>query len=235
MGQLYDITPFTLLDYPGETACIVWLSGCSLRCVYCHNPEIVLGTGEMDKTELMDFLQRRRGLLTGVVFSGGEPTLSPYLPELAQEAKKIGFKIKLDTNGTKPDVLERLLDNHLLDDVALDYKCLPNRAQALLGTAAYVKPFKEGLKMLIGYAREGSGLEIRTTFHPDLMTEEEVNSIINDLDRLKYRGIYYIQNISSYGAHTLGNISRPSRSIAPEKLVKPKNFKVEFRNYPASH
>jgi pyruvate formate lyase activating enzyme len=231
MGQLYDITPFTLLDFPGETACIAWFAGCNLRCVYCHNPDIALGHGDKEIDELVAFLKKRAGILTGIVFSGGEATYFPGLGHLAQQAKELGYKVKLDTNGTRPDVLAYLIREHLVDYVALDYKCMPDRAEELIGTSRYTKRFYESLALLIEASRKGLGLEIRTTFHADLMDEDELAWIIEDLDKHGFKGTYYIQNVVSYGDKTIGHIPRPERSINLEKIPKPRNFEIAFRNF----
>ena len=231
MGQLYAITPFTLLDYPGEMACIAWFAGCNLRCAYCHNPDIVLGRGEKDESAFLDFLRRRRGMLTAAVFSGGEATFCPSLPILMRHAKGMGYKTKLDTNGTRPTVIMRLLKEGLLDYVALDYKCPASRSKELLGTTKYCEMFNSSLTQLISCAQQGLGLEVRTTYHPDLMTEDDLTAIIHDLDARGFKGNYYIQNIASHGDKTLGRISEPSSQQAPDNLPKPKNFTLSFRNF----
>ena len=214
MGKLYAITPFTQLDYPGELACIAWFSGCNLRCAYCHNPDIVLRHGEKDDDELLAFLRSRRGFLTGVVFSGGEATFCPSLPDLARQAKAWGYKTKLDTNGTHPEMLYRLLENHHLDSVALDYKCPSRRADSLLGTGRYERAFQESLVYLIGQSRaQNIHLEIRTTYHPDFLNEEDIEWIIDDLDRKVYQGTYWIQNVVTSGEKTLGNIKKPAKAL----------------------
>jgi pyruvate formate lyase activating enzyme len=232
MGQLYDITPFTLLDYPGETACVAWFAGCNLRCVYCHNPDIVNGKGDKEIEELLTFLEKRKGLLSGVVFSGGEATYFAGLGTLMRQTKDMGYKVKLDTNGGRPDVLKSLLADGLLDYVALDYKCLPERAEELLGTGQFMDRFQESLVMLIEAAAKGLKLEIRTTFHPDLISEDELGRMIAELDRLGYKGTYYIQNIISYGEDTLGDVPKPSRAIDAGALPEPRHFKLAFRNFP---
>jgi pyruvate formate lyase activating enzyme len=232
MGLLYDITPFTMLDYPGETACIAWFAGCNLRCVYCHNPDIVEGRGEKEVDELLAFLQKRAGFLSGVVFSGGEATYFPGLADLMRQAKELGYKIKLDTNGARPDVLADLLREGLLDYVALDYKCLPESAAAITGTDKFTEAFHESLKLLIAASKKSLGFEARTTFHPDLMTVDELGRMIAELDRLGYRGTYYIQNVVSFGDKTIGNIARPDSIPDFTSLPKPANFTVAFRNFP---
>ena len=128
---IYDITPFTALDYPEHLAAIFWFAGCNMRCPYCYNPDIVLGEGKISHRQALDFLQKRRGLLDGVVLSGGEATLYPELPELCQEIKSLGYKVKLDTNGVNPQMLLRLIEEGALDYVALDYKAPKQKFQAI--------------------------------------------------------------------------------------------------------
>ncbi len=232
MGQLYDITPFTLLDFPGETACIAWFAGCNLRCVYCHNPDIVGSHGDKEVDELLDFLNKRKGLLTGIVLSGGEPTFFAGLGHIAEEAKRMGYKVKLDTNGSRPDVIASMLKDKLLDYVALDYKCLPERAEDIIGTLHFVERFYESLKMLIEASKKSRiKLEVRTTFHADLMTDSELGLMIRELDSFGYKGTYYIQNVVSFGDSTIGGVSKPERVINTAELPKPKNFTLAFRNF----
>lgn len=231
MGQLYAVTPFSLLDFPGEMSCIAWFAGCNMRCVFCHNPDIVTGKGEISEQALLDFLKTRTGRLGGVVFSGGEPTLYHGLLELMQKVKALGFKIKLDTNGSRPEVIQRLLDEGLLDYVAMDYKCPPEKAEKMIGTAKLWQPFRESLALLIDAAAQGLPFEVRTTFHTDLMTDEDLNGMIRDLDKVGYTGTYYIQNIASTGDKTIGGIEKPERKLDPEQLDKPEGFTLAFRNF----
>lgn len=90
---IYNISPFTLLDFPDKTACILWFAGCNMRCAYCYNPDIVLGKGKKTIKEALNFIKTRKGLLDGVVLSGGECTLYKELPEIAREIKKMGFLV----------------------------------------------------------------------------------------------------------------------------------------------
>lgn len=232
MNGVYAITPFTLLDFPDEIACIVWLSKCNLRCVYCHNPEIVFGEGKISEATCFEFLEKRKGQLTGVVFSGGEPTLFKDLPRYMGKARELGFKIKLDTNGSSPDVVKDIVGMKLVDYVALDYKCPANRAKELLGTDNFVGAFEESLAFLINARNENKlGMEIRTTFHADLMDEDDIATIINDLEGRGYEGNYYVQNLVSFGNKTIGNIAEPQRKMDVSRLRMPKNLKVYFRNF----
>ena len=112
---LSDITPFSLLDYEGHSSCMLWFSGCNLRCVYCYNPSIVLEKAQFSFEYALKFLNKRKGLLDAVVLSGGECTSHKYLVEYAKQIKDLGFKIKLDTNGTNPDRVVNLINNNLVD------------------------------------------------------------------------------------------------------------------------
>jgi len=231
MGQLYEITPFSLLDYPGEMSCIAWFAGCNMRCVFCHNPQIVESRGDKEDEELLVFLRKRVGKLSAVVFSGGEATLYAGLPDLIRQVKEMGFKIKLDTNGSRPEILRGLLDQGLLDYVAMDFKCVPEKAERLIGTGKLWEPFHQSLTMMIDAADRGLTFEVRTTVHPDLMGEEDLNWIIGDLDAAGYKGTYYVQNVVSTGAATIGNVGTPEGSIDPSKLNQPQGFKLAFRNF----
>ncbi len=223
--------PFTLLDFPGEMACVAWFSGCNMRCVYCHNPDIVLGQGTKSDDELLSFLETRQGRLTGVVFSGGEATLYKGLRGLIEKVKAMGFKIKLDTNGTRPAVVADLLAAGLLDYVALDYKSPRVLMKAITGNDKYWDDFQQSLGLLIQASAAGMGFEVRTTVHPDLMDVEALAAIIDDLDRQAFAGTYYIQNIASTGDKTLGGIAEPSGQLARDKLPVPRHFKLAYRNF----
>ena len=125
MVQIGGIQKFSTVDYPGHTCAAVFLIGCNMRCGYCHNPELVLPEqyiGCIPEAEILDFLARRVGLLDGVAISGGEPTMSEDLPDFIRAIKQLGFLVKLDTNGTHPAMLRQMLDEQLLDFVAMDIK-----------------------------------------------------------------------------------------------------------------
>jgi pyruvate formate lyase activating enzyme len=103
-----NITPFTLLDYPNKSACILWYAGCNMRCLYCYNPEIVLGKGAITFSETISFLKKRKGLLDAVVFSGGECLIHKNIVEQIKEVKALGFLVKIDTNGSNSKVVKQL-------------------------------------------------------------------------------------------------------------------------------
>ena len=122
------IQKLTLLDYPGRVAATIFTVGCNFRCPFCHNAPLVNRVDKnsfIDKGEILQFLKRRVGILDGVVITGGEPTLMSDLPEFISEIKAMGYSVKLDTNGTDSEMLEYLINNRMIDYVAMDIKnCL---------------------------------------------------------------------------------------------------------------
>ncbi|MCX5881742.1 MAG: anaerobic ribonucleoside-triphosphate reductase activating protein [Deltaproteobacteria bacterium] len=117
----------TLIDYPGKVACVLFFSGCNFHCPYCHNPELAKGMAleQWPEQTAYDFLEERKGFLEGVVISGGEPSLHPDLIRVCQTVRQMGYPIKLDTNGSCPNVLEELISRGLVDYVAMDIKTVP--------------------------------------------------------------------------------------------------------------
>ena len=127
--RIYGLQKMTLLDYPGRVACTVFLSGCDMRCPFCHNSELAEGKAEavMDESELMAFLRRRQGLLDGVAVTGGEPLLREETLELLRRIRDLGYPVKLDTNGTHPERLRRAAEEGLIQYCAMDLKNSPDR------------------------------------------------------------------------------------------------------------
>ena len=166
----------TLLDFPGKVACTVFLQGCNYRCPFCHNSELLTGHPEplMTVEEFLAFLKKRVGLLDGVCVSGGEPTLSPELPELLAAIKALGYGVKLDTNGSRPAVLKALVAAGLVDYVAMDIKDAPSRYAQTCGVAEVdLAAIEESAAFLMSGAVES---EFRTTvvtpFHDETAMAE---------------------------------------------------------------
>lgn len=183
----------TLLDYPGKLACTVFLPGCNLRCPFCHNAGLVLPEQlrqerkEITQEELLQFLSRRKGKLDGVCISGGEPTLYDDLPELIRAVRKMGFLVKLDTNGTNPQMLEALMDERLLDYVAMDIKNSPERYRETCGGVDVLEQVQKSAALLMAGNVE---YEFRTTVAGPLHTVESVARIGHWLRGAKQ---YYLQ------------------------------------------
>ncbi len=188
-NALYDITPFTLLDYPNKAACILWFVGCNMRCQYCYNPDIVFGKGKIGIDQAEAFLKSRKGLLQAVVFSGGECTMHPDMMSLVKIAKSLGYLIKVDTNGARPKLIKSLIDNDLLDYVALDFKGLGQRFHEITVSGSF-EAFEETLDILLNANIQ---FEVRTTAHSQLLSAADLQEMLKFLEDRGYRNNYYLQ------------------------------------------
>lgn len=222
---IVSVTPFTLQDFPGKVACILWFTGCNMKCPYCHNPDLARGRGRRLEWERLErFLRQRAGLLEGVVLSGGECCLYPGTIDFAVWLRGLGYRVKVDTNGSRPAVLETLLERGSVDYVAMDFKA-PLSRYAELTSWQEVAAWERSLGLLI---RSGVDCEIRTTVHRDLLSEEEVSTMAAYLAAKGFRGRYCLQGFQE--AETLGGL-RPSRKPFDASLVDwPKGLRWSCRN-----
>lgn len=187
---IYDITPFSMLDYPDVTSCILWFAGCNMRCDYCYNPDIVRGRGRMSIAEALTFVQSRSKLLDGVVLSGGECTLHREIIPLASEIKELGMLVKVDTNGSHPKRIQQMITLGVVDYVSLDFKALPGRYKAITRSGFYGR-FEETINVLL---KSNTTFEVRTTIHSALISDAELNMMADHLTALGYTGKYFVQN-----------------------------------------
>lgn len=189
------LTPLSTTDWPGLLAAVVFCQGCPWRCGYCHNPDLIppRGADEIPWEEVLAFLRRRQGLLDGVVFSGGEPTLQAALPDAMRAARGLGFKIGLHTGGMYPGRLAAVLP--LVDWVGLDVKAPFADYAGITGVAESGTRARESLEQVLA---SGVAHEIRTTVHPALLADAEVVDLAHDLAA---RGVrrYVIQAFRSQG------------------------------------
>ena len=210
---LYDITPFTTLDYPDHLAAIFWFAKCNMRCVYCYNKDIVFGEGKITEEEAIAFLQSRIGLLEAVVLSGGEATLYKDLVAFCKKIKQLKFKIKLDTNGLKPEMVQVLVNNGLVDYIALDYKA-PKEKYFEITKDKHFDSFSKTLNFLI---QKKFPFEVRTTVHSDMLRVEEINRIIKDLLKRGYSGTYYLQPFV-FTENTIGKVKEEKNPFDVSQL-----------------
>lgn len=182
----------TLIDYPGVIAATIFTVGCSFRCPFCHNPELVLRSHfvsglEKNEKEFFEFLEKRKGKIEGVCITGGEPTIQPDIIGFIEKIKKLGFLVKLDTNGTRPDVIKKLLDLKLLDFVAMDIKNQLKNYDKTTGS----KVDKRRIKMSVDLIMNSKiPYEFRTTVVPGIHTEEDFLEIAKWIKGAK---AYYLQ------------------------------------------
>lgn len=221
---VYSITPFTLLDYPHKTACILWFAGCNMKCVYCYNPDIVFGKGKISISEVLDFLNRRKSLLDGVVLSGGECTSHKGIRRLLQEIKKLGFLVKIDTNGSNPEKLINLINENLVDYVALDFKSTKEKFKNITKSDLFFE-FEKTLNYLV---KSKFPFEVRTTVHSELLNLEDIKLMTEKLENCGYKGKYYLQYYLN-DAITIGNISNTIPNYINTESIQTK-LEVVIRN-----
>ena len=189
--KIYGLNKTTLLDYPGKVAATIFLGGCNFRCPFCQNSSLVLNPSaqpEIPVKEVLSFLKKRKGILDGICITGGEPTLSPDLPELLQEIRTLGYPIKLDTNGTHPALLKTLTEQNLIQMTAVDIKACPDNYPALCGL---VHPELDAVKETVEFLKNGIlDYEFRTTVIRELHSEKDFIEIGQWLTGAK---AYYLQ------------------------------------------
>lgn len=191
--KFHGLKKVTLLDYPKHIACTVFTHGCTLRCPYCHNPELVIEkpgkTESIESKELLTFLETRRGKLDGVVFTGGEPLLhfTSLIPILTK-IKNMDMLIKIDTNGTFPDELQKVVEDGLADFIAMDFKTTPDLYRQVGATKMLTEKILTSLEYL--YTAE-IPYEIRTTLVPELHTPEILEAMMPYLKKVP---LFVLQN-----------------------------------------
>lgn len=186
------IQKVTLLDYPGRVACTLFTGGCNFRCPFCQNASLVFDTSpvKISEEEVLAFLKKRRGRLQGVCITGGEPTIHKDLPDFLEKVKALGYDVKLDTNGTTPEMLKALVEGKLVDAVAMDVK----HARAKYADAAGISEgtLFERVRESLEYLRSGVvDCEFRTTVIKELHTPEDVGEIAR---RIEGAPRYFLQN-----------------------------------------
>ncbi len=233
--RLSGIQPFTMIDFPEKIACIVFTPGCPFRCGYCHNPEFVLPEKLKkikhdfipDKT-FFNFLDERKGLLEGVVITGGEPTIMKDLVEFCKKIKEKGYAIKLDTNGINPEIIRILLNNCLIDYIAIDVKTSVFQYKNLCGDRAKGEKVAESVKIVMAS-------NIKYVFRSTIIKEIHTQEILEDMaDLVKGAKKLYLQSFRP--AITLDPKFSKYRSFSQKEMKSirddiflPKVLSVEIR------
>lgn len=211
----------TLIDFPGKIACTVFLVGCPFRCPWCYNrelvlPELIKKSPKISQKEFFNFLKEKKGFLEGVVITGGEPTIHSDLFEFCQKIKKMGFFIKLDTNGYDPEIVEILIKKRLIDYLALDVKAPKEKYGKLIGikNPVFVGKIIKNIERSVEILKEGKiDYEFRTTVVPTLLEKKDILEIgkwLSSLSPGQKLPKYYLQNF------------RPEKTIDPSfEKIKP--------------
>lgn len=185
--KIGGLIKFTLIDFPGRPAAVVFTQGCNFRCRYCHNPELVyphLFSEPMPQEEVMAFLKRRQGTLEGVVVTGGEPTLHEDLLEFLSAVKQLGYAVKLDTNGTRPDVIRQAIEKKLVDYIAMDLKAPLDKYSVITGVDANSAVLQQSVDLI---QQSGIAYEFRTTYDKEVLTDEDIKAVSDSVQGRHYK------------------------------------------------
>lgn len=195
--KFYGMQKMTLLDYPGYVACTLFTGGCNFRCPFCHNALLVLDLDEnytIPEEEVLAFLKKRQGLLDGVCVTGGEPLINKDIGDFLSKVKELGFKIKLDTNGTNPALLKELVSQKLVDYVAVDIKNSPEKYAETVGLKSFDM---STINQTVNFLMTGSvDYEFRTTVTKQFHTEKSMEEAARFIRGAKR---YFLQNFVDSG------------------------------------
>lgn len=175
--KISGLLKFSMIDFPGSISAIVFTQGCNICCSYCHNPELIPPAQNkeyaLSEEEVLEYLERRKNSLDGVVITGGEPTLQPDLVSFAGKVKAMGYMVKLDTNGTNPSAVQELIDKKLVDFIAMDIKAPFEKYEAICGPVDTDK-VKETMQIILS---SGLNYQFRTTYFKEVLNEEDIETI----------------------------------------------------------
>lgn len=225
---IHGLQKMTLLDFPGKVACTIFLGWCDFRCPFCHNWELIDGSApaELDDEKLLDFLKKRRGLLEGVAITGGEPMLNKDLPELMRKIRELGYPVKVDTNGNHPEMLRRVIDEKLVDYIAMDVKNSRERYAQTIGLEEFdTSNVEKSIGIIMG---SGIEYEFRTTVVEQLHDNDSfkgIGTLIEGAER------YFLQKFTDRDTVPFEGLSAPSDDKMREYLetVRPFVKEVQLR------
>ncbi len=213
----------SLIDFPGSISAIIFSGGCNLRCRYCHNPDLACnscGLQGYSNDEALSFIMSRIHLIDAVVLSGGEPTLSPRIKDFTRTLKDLGLKVKLDTNGFNPDIVNDLVLEGLLDYIAMDIKTSPEKYHLLTGNDS---PFDTIIDTLDILRHSGVLYELRTTCIPEYVTMDDLFAI---RDKVEHVDAYFLQQFVN--TTTLDEAFHTIQPYPPETLLSFRQFVSTF-------
>ncbi len=204
----------SLLDYPDRISAIVWTVGCNFKCPFCYNKNLVDGNVELiPEDEILSFLKKRKGMLEALSISGGEPFLQKDIADFTAKVKKLGYLVKIDTNGMYPEKLKELIDNKLVDYIAMDVKAPKDKYNTLAGVKVDISNIEKSIDII---KKSAPDYEFKTTFVPDLLKKEDIIKIAKWLEGSE---TYFLQQFKA---------NTPLISSALEKITPyPKEYIVE--------
>ena len=227
--QIHGLNKTTLLDYPGRVAATVFTGGCNFRCPFCHNSDLVINPMSqpfISEEEIFDFLNKRKNILSGVCITGGEPTLQPDLERFVRSVKKLGLQVKLDTNGYRPEVVKHLVEESLIDYIAMDIKSGFTGYGEASGLAGIdMDKITESIDFIMN---SGVQYEFRTTVVKGIHCKRDFEEIA---ELIKGSDSYYLQNYRDNENVIMPGFTGFSKEEleAFAEIVRPHVIKVELR------
>lgn len=212
--QIGGFQKTSLLDYPDTISAIIWTVGCNFNCPFCYNPQLIKKTTKsISEEEVLSFLKKRKGLLEGLSISGGEPLIQKNIVDFIKKVKKLGYLVKIDTNGTNPTKLQGLIDEKLVDYLAMDVKAPKKKYDKLAGVKVDIKKIEKSIEII---KKSTLDYEFKTTFVPDLLKKEDIIKIAQWLEGSEK---YFLQQFK---------VNTPLISSSLEKITPyPKEYIVE--------
>ena len=222
--MIKGIQKISLIDFPGKISCTIFLGGCSFRCGYCYNSDLVLNPASLPEyleKDFFGFLDKRKGQLDGVCITGGEPTLYKDLPELCRKIREKGYLVKLDSNGTSPEMLEKLINEKLIDYIAMDIKSSFDSYEKVVGVKVNKEKLKKSIELIMN---SGLEYEFRTTIIPDVINENEMKKIGGMVKGAKK---YFLQQFNA-NEKTIDKKYSSMASLTKEHIEKLKEIVKPF-------
>jgi len=221
--KIGGIQKTSLLDYPDTISAIIWTIGCNFRCPFCYNKDVVFGkVATISDDEVLSFLEKRKGMLEGLVISGGEPLMQDDIVSFAEKVKKMGYLVKIDTNGMYPEVLKELIDKKLVDYIAMDVKAPKNKYDSLSGVNTDIKKIEKSIDII---RNSSINYEFKTTFAPNLLTKKDIVEIAKWLKGSKR---FYLQQFNNE-ANLISSKLQNSNPYSKDELIDTlKDIKLYF-------
>ena len=229
MFNIHGFQKMTMLDFPGKVACTAFTAGCNFRCPFCHNASLVTKINNEEiysQEEIFDYLNKRKGVLDGICITGGEPLLYDGIVEFIKKARELGLLVKLDTNGSFPEKLKHLIDNGLVDYVAMDIKNSKEKYAETIGLKEYdLSNVEKSVALLLEGKVE---YEFRTTIVAEYHTTQDIVAIGNWIKGAKR---YFLQNFVDSGNLIGSDMHAVSKDFMKELQIEAAKFeeKVELR------
>ena len=226
--KISGLQKVSLVDFDGHVAATIFTAGCNFACPFCHNSSLVIGSPDaIDENEVLAYLQKRKNVLDSVVISGGEPTLHPDLPNFIKKIKKMGYLIKLDTNGTNTDMVKYLVENHLIDYIAMDIKNSMEKYPTITGKMVDISSIENTIQYIMTC---GIDYEFRTTLVAEYHTIDDIESICQYIAGAKR---YFLQKFVDNAECIKGGLHEISKSEAYQFLDYVQHFipNAKLRGY----